>query len=797
MSTLRHLTKSLLALLFCAALPCSGWAQTLRGIVTEATTGEPIIGATVVLKEISKGTITGTDGDYTISDIPTGRYTIEASYVGFNPMTMHEVLISGNREMVLNFALEEGATTLGEVTVRPTVSKEKAVNQMALVGARMLSMEEASRYAGGYSDPARLVTAFAGVANSPSDNGVSVHGNAPQSLSWRLEGVEINSPNHFSDAFNMGAGVVSGLNSNVLGNSDFYSGAMTAEYGNALSGVMDMKMRAGNNQSFQHAVQVGTLGVEGISEGPISKKAGSSYLINYRYALTTLSRKIGLMELDGDQADFQDLNFKFNFPTKHAGTFSIFGVGMKDKYWLDDPDAPSTWETLYDSEYMESDQTMFIGGLSHRVYLGKGWNWNTVLMGSYFKNNGDDYFYDINSVDEQNGKPFGKRNHYTQMRQKNSQFTATTSFQKRFSDRFTSKLGATYSEYYFDFNLKMAKSLGAQMPAGYVYEADSHTGLFTGYLANSWKMSPYVTFNFGLTSQYFRLNKDVTVEPRAAFQWSPNAKNTLSLGYGLHSKMEKMDVYFVKDEQGKYVNKELDLSKAHHLLLSWMYRFNDQLNLRTELYYQSLFDLPVAADGSSYSVINRRESYVDRALNNEGKGRNYGIDITLERYMKNGWYGMINGSLFKAEYRDASKRWHDTRYNNSYMAKILGGKEWLMGKRKQNVLSVNAKLTLQGGNRYTPADVEASKLLFESGLPDVEYQDDKAFTEQYDPMVIVDLTVSYKIAGKHCDHTIAVEALNLTGEKPPYIDYYNWKKNSVVNYDGGLSFPNIYYRISF
>ena len=89
MSTLRHLTKSLLALLFCAALPCSGWAQTLRGIVTEATTGEPIIGATVVLKEISKGTITGTDGDYTISDIPTGRYTIEASYVGFNPMTMH------------------------------------------------------------------------------------------------------------------------------------------------------------------------------------------------------------------------------------------------------------------------------------------------------------------------------------------------------------------------------------------------------------------------------------------------------------------------------------------------------------------------------------------------------------------------------------------------------------------------------------------------------------------------------------------------------------------------------------
>ena len=771
-------------------------AQTIRGIVTEATTGEPIVGATVVLKETTLGTVTDLDGKYILTSIPTGRYTVEASFVGFDPMANKEVLVAGNREMVLNFALSESSLSLGEVTIRPDVNKEKAVNQMAIVGARMLSMEEASRYAGGYSDPARLVTAFAGVTGSPDNNGISVHGNAPQSLSWRLEGIEINSPNHFTDAFNMGTGVVSALNSHVLGNSDFYSGAMTAEYGNALSGVMDMKMRSGNNQTYQHALQLGTLGVEGISEGPISQKTGSSYLINYRYSFSTLAREIGLLTVDGDQADFQDVNFKFNFPTRLAGTFSVFGLGLKDKYW-NDIEAADKRETFYDQEYLESRQTMFVGGLSHHIYLGKGWNWTTTLAGSYFKNDGDDSYFDL---DFQHNFKAGELKPYAVMRQKNSQLTAQTALQKRFSHQFTSKLGATYSEYYFDIHMTKSEALNKPLPDTYLYEADSHTGLLTAYLANSWKWNRFFTFNFGLNLQYFRLNDDKTFEPRAALQWEPDAKNTFSLGYGLHSKMEKMDVYFVKDPtRHQFVNQDLKLSKAHHLLASWMYRFNDQLNFRAEAYYQRLFDLPVAADPTdTYCIINRRDYYVDRALNNEGKGRNYGIDLTLERDMHGGWYGMLNGSLYKAEYQAQDGVWRNTRYNRTFSTKILGGKEWLMGRRKQNVLSVNAKFTLQGGMRYTPADLQATKEeYFSHHLPDVAYDDKNAFSQQYAPIGVLDLTVSYKIAGKHCDHTIAVEALNLTGVKPPYTDTYNYKYDRMDLMYSSLSFPSIYYRISF
>ena len=166
--------------------------------------------------------------------------------------------------------------------------------------------------------------------------------------------------------------------------------------------------------------------------------------------------------------------------------------------------------------------------------------------------------------------------------------------------------------------------------------------------------------------------------------------------------------------------------------------------------------------------------------------------------MSGGWYGSVNGSLYKSEYKAMDGVWRNTLYNRTYLFKVLGGKEWMMGKRRQNVLSVNAKFTMQGGLRRTPGDLEATKALYEAGniAADVVLKEKEAFSKQHDALPIVDFTVSYKIAGKHCDHTIAVEALNLTGAKPPYCDTYNYKKNCIETTDAELSFPNIYYRIT-
>ncbi|MBQ2297838.1 MAG: carboxypeptidase-like regulatory domain-containing protein, partial [Bacteroidaceae bacterium] len=309
-------------------LPQSVLAQTIKGRVTDAITGETLIGAAVQVVELPGiGGVTNIDGEFSIIISQSGRYTIETSYIGYEPSVMKEVLVAGVKDVVLDITLRERSSELAEVVVKPRVNKLATLNPTALVGGMMLSMEEASRYAGGYNDPARLVTAFAGVAGQGDSNGISVHGNAPQFMQYRLEGVEIFSPNHFADLYSAGFGMVSALNSNVITNSDFFVSTFNSNYNNSLSGVFDVRMRAGNNSKYENGVQVGSVGIEWTSEGPISKKHNSSFIFNYRYGFSTIARKLKLIDTYGSQYDFQDLSLKLNFPTKKAGTFSVFALG--------------------------------------------------------------------------------------------------------------------------------------------------------------------------------------------------------------------------------------------------------------------------------------------------------------------------------------------------------------------------------------------------------------------------------------------------------------------------------------
>ena len=140
----------------------------------------------------------------------------------------------------MTIQMKENTGLLSEVVVKPNVNKELPLNNLASVSAKMLSVEEATRYAGGFDDPARLVSSFAGVSSNVSNNAIAIRGNSPQSLQWKMEGIEIPNPNHFADMTTFGGGGLTALSSQLLANSDFFSGAMPAEYSNALSGVFDI-----------------------------------------------------------------------------------------------------------------------------------------------------------------------------------------------------------------------------------------------------------------------------------------------------------------------------------------------------------------------------------------------------------------------------------------------------------------------------------------------------------------------------------------------------------------------------
>ncbi|WP_298981320.1 TonB-dependent receptor [uncultured Parabacteroides sp.] len=757
--------------------------QTIRGIAIDYASGTPIPYATVQLLDLPQmGTTTDNDGKFVIKNVPVGRYDLQASFLGYEPTIFREIMLTSAKEVSLEVQMKENTRLLEEVVVRPRINKEEPMNKMALSGARMLSVEEASRFAGGMDDPARLVSSFAGVTSAVGSNGISVHGNAPSLLQWRLEDVEIPNPNHFADVASLGGGVLSSLSSNVLGNSDFYTSAFPAEFNNAVSGIFDMKMRNGNSQKFQHTLQAGVLGLDAASEGPLSRKHNASYLFNYRYSTTGLMNKVSPAGDLEQEMDYQDLNFKLNFPTQKAGIFSVWGTALIDKI-KPEIKTPDEWDYMEDAKDSRMKQTSAAAGLSHRYFFDNGGLLKTSLATTYSKTDVWESIYD-NNMDSAPFLDFQSR--YTNL-------VLTSSFNKKYSSRHTNKTGFTWTNMHYDMDFDLAPLYTEPMQR--ISEGKGTTNLLSAYSSSLFTFNDKLSATLGVNGQLLTLNNTWTIEPRASVKWQATSKSSFGLGYGLHSRMEKLDVYFVKTQAtgDKQVNKDLDFTKTHHLSLSYNYRISDDMNLRVEPYFQYLYDVPVMAD-SSYSVLNRNTFYVEDALVNKGNGRNYGIDVTFEKYMTKGFYYMITASVFDSKYKGGDGVWHNTKFNRNYVLNGLIGKEWMIGRDKRDVLSVNLKLTYQGGDRYSPVDEQATL-----AHPDKEtqYDETRAYSLQLSPMFLANYTLSYRMNRNKVSHEFAVKGMNATGYKEYFGHEYNLKTGVIEPRRLKNSIFNITYRLDF
>ena len=800
MSTIRKLMLATL-LVICSVVNMQ--AETLRGMAKDAVTGEALIGATVKIVELEHAVaVTDVDGNFTINVNKPGRYTIEANYIGYEPSVMKEIMISGAKEVVLDIALRENSTELKEVVVRPRINKEATVNPAVLTGGVMLSMEEASRFAGGYNDPARLVMSFAGVSGEADGSGLSIHGNAPERMQYRIEGVEVFTPNHFNDMWNAGYGLVSALNSNVIGNSDFFTSTFNANYNNALSGVFDVKMRNGNNSRHENLIQLGSVTEEWTSEGPLSKKNNSTYITTWRYGFTSLVDKLGLVDTEGSHMSFEDYSLKLNFPTKHAGTFSVFNLGFYDTTY-DERLKLEDVHSAYDASDNDSKLFQFLLGVSHKIHFNNKWTWRSTLAYNLQHLKTDMYYFgldrDAQGVIKQ---PLAyeepeKKYLFSEQKVNEDRILFSTELSKQVTPKWFVQFGGEYSHRFFNLVYRAADRLYAPESAMKEYtNMDDNTGLANVFWHNIFKVTDHFSLSAGVSGNYFLLSKDFSVEPRVSFRWEPDEKNSFSMGYGLHSMIEKLDTYFYRDVQGNLPNKDLGLSKAHHLHATYMHKLTENLTLRLNAFYEYGFDTPVGVDGSTYSVVNRYFSYTDEKLVGKGNTRNYGGDITLEHYMYHGFFGQVNFSLYKSQYRGEDKEWRNQLYDRGFMFKVLGGKEWMIGK---NVLNVSAKYSIQGGLRYTPIDVDKMRANVANGIIDNNpiYKDDEAFSKRFDPTGVVDLTVSYKINKKKVSHTIAFEGLNILGSKAPLCQRFDLSTGDVRTDKAGISLPNIFYRLDF
>jgi hypothetical protein len=765
--------------------------QTIRGTVIDKQTQSPLPGAVISILNTDplKATTTDENGKFRFDDVLLGRKQLKISLISYKEKSQTVVLTTG-KETVLNIELEESALQGQEVVITAEFDKTKSNNKMATVSSRVFSTEEASRYAGSRGDPARMAANFAGVSGAnDSRNDIIVRGNSPLGVLWRLNGLDIPNPNHFGSMGSSG-GPISILNNNTLDNSDFMTGAFAADYGNATAGVFDLKMRSGNNEKYEFLGMVGFNGFELGAEGPFNKKKkNGSFMINYRYSTLSVFKKIGLDFGTGSAVpQYQDITFKFDLPTKKAGKFSVWGIGgLSYAELLQSQQSKENNLYGYSGRDLLFKSNVGAAGVSHTYLLNQS---------SYIKTNvGVSGQYNLIKADriDTNTKPVTVRPEY-----RNISFTTKYSFNTTYNKKFNSRNFLNAGVYADLYNTTFVDSIDTY-GTGFVTlrKYNGQTSFARGFIQWKHHFNERFYFNLGFTYQYLFLNNAQSPEPRLGLKYEINKKQSLSFGAGLHSQLQPLYVYFATANLGngkvKETNRNLDFTKAAHAVLAYDLNLFNSVRIKTEVYYQYLYSIPVKSRRDYFSSINLGADFespnIDSLVNN-GTGQNYGFELTLEKFYSKGYYFLVTASIFESNYKGSDEIERNTAFNGNYVVNALAGKEFKI--KEKHILAIDVKLTYAGGKRYVPIDIEKS-VLYQREVRDGSV----AYEPQFDPYFRIDVKPSYKLNTKRFTHELSIDIQNVTKHNNIFQQQFDLNTQSIKT-DYQLKFFVIpQYRLTF
>lgn len=781
--TLKKQILSLLILCFSINSFSQELTQTIRGTVVEKILQKPIEGASIQIIGKSIGDRTDEYGNFIITNVPLGSQSLLVSSIGFKENIVSNIVVNAGKEVVLTITLEEKIIQGKEVVIKSGRKKNTPLNEMSAVSARSFTVEETQKYAAAVNDPARMASNYAGVAMADDGNNqIVIRGNSPAGLLWRMEGVDIPNPNHFATPGSSGGGI-SILSTQVLSNSDFVTGAFAAEYGNALSGVFDLKLRKGNNEKREYSFQAGILGLNATIEGPIMPLYKGSYLINYRYSTLNVLSKIGL--LPGiSPTIFQDLSYNISLPTNHLGNFTLFSFGGLSNQFYNAVKDSLKWKNEGEKYSDNFISNTGLWGATHSINIGKKNLLKTVMVYSLNKTAYDrNYFntgYDLLNV--YSAKYITKK------------ITLSSTLNQRINSKAMLRSGVILN--HINFNYKENIRNDYDKPLEQLVNTNSSTQTIQLFSQLQYKLNDKFTFNGGLHYLQLLLNNSYSLEPRASIKYDIDGKNSISFGYGNHSQTQAWGVYFAENtdsnNQISLPNKNLKLSKANHFVMSHNYNITKNLRIKTEIYYQQLYKIPVSiSDTNTISAINFQYDYVRDELKNNGTGRNYGIEISLEKYLSNHFYYTLSSSFYQSKYTASNLIEYNSKYNGNHIINFIAGKEY-ESKSKRRTLGLNIKTLYAGGYRTTPINLTES-IAQEKTI----YYQDKSFENKLPNYFRTDIRLSMKWNRKRFTSTLSLDIQNVTNRQNVYDQFYDINTKSVKTYFQTGLLPILNYKVEF
>lgn len=768
--------------------------QTIRGSIIDNVTEAPLVGATVQLLGVQPiiAVTADVNGKFEIKDVPVGRQSIEVRFMGYNNLALQNVLLEMGKETNITIRLIEKAFEMEAVVVTADKKKAATQNEMVMVSGRTFSKEETERFAGSLGDPARMVANYAGVvAGGDARNDIVIRGNSPTGLLWRVEGIEVPNPNHFGSLGSTG-GPISMLNSNLLANSDFLTGAFPAEYGNTISGAFDINLRSGNDQKYEYLGQIGWNGFEAGAEGPLFKtKSGqnASFLINGRYSTMDVAHKLGVNFGTGAAIpEYKDLTILIDIPGTKFGRFKVFS--LMGNSFIELGKTFEEDENSYSSRgvYIKNGANLMVTGVTHNIMVSPKSRLESTIS---YQTTGSEAYLDSLVYTNQTFQP------WVRSYQQEQKVSFSTQWKTKVDSRNTFSVGTVADMIYTSYvdSIKLVNY-------DYFVTADDVQGklfFIRGYGEWQHVFSEKSTGYVGISSQYLQYNGEAVVEPRLGFNYKVTPKQTFSIGAGLHSQIHPRVIYYYQEYdsvshqyQGQ-TNKDLKMSRSAHLVLGYNYNLTQDFRIKAETYYQYLYKIPVKETFEEFSLVNYGDDYSlprQDSLLNQGTGTNYGVEFTVEKFLSRGYYALLTTSLYNSTYKGYDGIERNTTFNGNYVVNLLAGYEYKLSDRY--TLTFDGKMVSAGGRRMVPYNLDES---YATG--EVTYDWSKAYEDSYPAYFRLDMRAGLKMNGKKLTHEWAVDIQNVTNRQNVYRDGLDMAKQEVYTvYQIGF-FPMFLYRIRF
>ncbi len=720
----------------------------VKGTVIDKSSRQPLEFINVMIVGLNKGGVTNAEGKFSIGQVPPGIYRLQASAIGYKTVTTPEYILS-TRDLHIQIEMEENQTELEGVTVTASPFRRDIESPVSL---RIIGLQEIEKSPGANRDISRIVQSYPGVAFSPIGyrNDLIVRGGSPSENRFYLDGVEIPNINHFSTQGASG-GPVGILNADLIREVNFYTGAFPTDKGNALSSVLDFKLRDGDMERNSLKATLGASEVSLASNGHLGKK--TSYLVSVRQSyLQFLFDMLGLPFLP----TFTDAQFKLKTRFDARNELTVLGLGGIDKMKL------NTKADDEDNEYILSylpkiQQETFTLGAVYRHYAGAHVQ-SVVASHSYLNNRNTKYQQNDESDPEHLMLRLRSTEQNTQLRLENSSSFRNWKVTVGTSLDYSQYSNTTFQKVYTD---------RAQTFDYHTYLGIMRWGLFG--TVNYTSIDERFTASLGLradANNYSAAMKDLSdqLSPRLSLSYQLTEHWALSGNAGLYYQLPPYTALGFKNNNGLYANKyALRYMQVSQGSVGLNWRKGDTFEVSVEGFYKdydkiplSVADgIPLTCKGNDYGVIG------NELLTSTAQGRSYGAELLLKWLVAKKLNLASSFTLFKSEYRtDKESEYIASAWDNRFIFNLRGTynlpRHW----------SVGMKVSCIGGAPYTPYDADKSSLVTAWNAQGKPYYDYTRYNEERLPAFTqVDIRIDKTFYLKRCMLGFYIDLQNIAGSK--------------------------------